>query len=158
MRIASTSTLTLLASLVWLLLFGLQSVQAVPVSIQSPVSNQLGERNALVQKVHGWHCRLLYGRVRHRHGRRWHRHKKWHRHLDACYDSYYYDGPSIYFYGPRYYKRKSYRKRSHRPRIYKSRPRRHKKRIYRSEPRFKKQFYKSGPRFKKIWRSKRRYR
>ena len=81
-----------------------RTAEAVP---RVPSENAIRSTDALIQKVHGWHCDRRYGWVRHRHGRRWHAHPKWHRHHGACYRRPYYYRPYIYS-GRRYYRRRGF--------------------------------------------------
>ncbi|MFY0612962.1 MAG: hypothetical protein JXQ99_15640 [Hyphomicrobiaceae bacterium] len=117
---------TLLSSMVALLFAG-GSASAAPLGPMPKISTEANR--GLVHKIHGRHCRRLFGRQRHWHGRRGHVHKRWHRHRSCRYVRYY-SRPyypyysSVYVGIPSYYRiRRFYgRRRFYRgPRFYRGR-------------------------------------
>ncbi|MGI9479266.1 MAG: hypothetical protein ACR2PI_21365, partial [Hyphomicrobiaceae bacterium] len=123
MRHAFVTLLSAMATL----LFVTGMASAAPLG---PIAKiKVGTDRGLVHKVHGRHCRRLYGHQRHWHGGRGHVHKRWHRHR-SCRYARYYSRPyypyyvSAYVGLPRYYRiRRFYgRRRFYRgPRFYRGR-------------------------------------
>ena len=115
----SLRAVSLAAGVIVLVVGGVGSSSALPVSSGLRLKGDAGASGSPIQKVHGWHCRRRYGWVRHCHRRYCHTHPRWHRHRRACYRyrGYYY-GPYIYI-GPRSYRRRYRRFRRYRaPRRY----------------------------------------
>ncbi len=97
--------------LAFAMMFGLMAAQAVIIhpaaALPAAKIGKGAEQNdGLVHRVHGYHCRRRYGRVRHWHGRVGHVHGKSHRHCRRRYYRQYYPG---HYYRP-YYRRRYYRR------------------------------------------------